>query len=152
MTVPIYIVALVIAIAMGFSADRTGYKAYHAMAACAFGCISFIICATVSDFKVRYVFICFGGAGIWSAVPLFLSWMVTMFEGREKRAISIALINGFGNLSSVYGSFLWPSSDAPGYKTGFGVTTALLGGAGLMAVLLKWRYGDKGVVGRGARA
>jgi MFS family permease len=151
MTVPVYTVALVIALTLGISADRTGHKAYHTMGACAMGCVSFIICATVSDFKVRYVFICFGGAGIWSATPLFLSWMVTMFEGREKRAISIALINGFGNLASVYGSFLWPSNEAPGYKTGFGVTTALIGSAGLMAVVLKWRYGDKGVLGRAAR-
>lgn len=44
----------------------------------------------------RYAFIAFGGAGIWTAVPIFLSYMVTNFEGREKRAVSIALINGFG--------------------------------------------------------
>ena len=95
--------------------------------------------------QLRYTFICFGGAGIWTATPIFLSWTVTMFDGREKRAISIALINGFGNLASVYGSFLWPSSDAPAYHTGFGVTTAILGAAGGMAALLKWKYGDTGV-------
>ncbi len=44
----------------------------------------------------RYAFICFGGAGVWIAVPIFLSWTITMFDGREKRSISIALINGFG--------------------------------------------------------
>jgi hypothetical protein len=121
------------------------------MGACAMGCISFIICSTVTDFKVRYAFICFGGAGIWTAVPIFLSWVVTMFEGKEKRAISIALINGFGNLASVYGSFLWPSTDAPVYRTGFGVTTALLGGAGIMAFGLRWKYGDKGLLGRDAQ-
>ncbi|KAI9634398.1 major facilitator superfamily transporter [Dioszegia hungarica] len=146
MTVPIYFVALAIAMAAGFNADRTGQKAYHVMGACAAGCVSFIVCSTVSDFKVRYVFICFGGAGIWTAVPIYLS-----FEGREKRAISIALINGFGNLASVYGSFLWPSSDAPTYKTGFGVTTALLGSASLLAFGLKWKYGDRGVMGRAAQ-
>lgn len=43
-----------------------------------------------------YAFIAFGGAGIWTAVPIFLSYMVTGFEGREKRAVCIALINGFG--------------------------------------------------------
>jgi hypothetical protein len=148
MTVPVYTVALIIAVSLGFNADRTGYKAYHVMGVCLMGCISFIICATVSDFKVRYAFICFGGAGIWTATPIYLSWVVTMFDGREKRAISIALINGFGNLASIYGSFLWPASDAPTYRIGFGVTTALLGAACLMAFGLKWRYGDKGVMGR----
>jgi hypothetical protein len=47
-------------------------------------------------FVDRYAFICFGGAGIWTAVPLVLSFMVGQFEGREKRAVSIAIINGFG--------------------------------------------------------
>jgi hypothetical protein len=47
-------------------------------------------------FLDSYAFICFGGAGIWTAVPLFLSFMVGQFEGREKRAVSIAIINGFG--------------------------------------------------------
>ncbi len=46
--------------------------------------------------KISYAFICFGGAGIWTAVPIFLSYMVTNFEGRERRGVSIAIINGFG--------------------------------------------------------
>lgn len=99
-----------------------------------------------ADAAHSYVFICFGGAGIWTATPVFLSWMITMFDGREKRAVSIALVNGFGNLASVYGSFLWPSTDAPMYHIGFGVTTALLGTAAGVTALLKWAYGDKGVM------
>jgi hypothetical protein len=76
--------------------------------------------------------------------------MVTMFDGREKRAISIALINGVGNLSSVYGSFFWPVGDAPKYTMGFAITTAFMGLAGILTVGAKWKYGDKGV--RGAMA
>ena len=146
MTVPIYAVAFVISLTFGFTADRTRLKAYHTFGACVLGVISFIICATVRNNAVRYVFICFGGAGIWTAIPIFLSWMVTMFDGREKRAISIALVNGFGNLASVYGSFLWPSTDAPRYPIGFGTTTGMLGIAAMLTILLKRSYGDKGVI------
>ena len=146
MTVPIYAVSFVISLTFGYTADKTRLKAYHTVGACLLGVISFIICATVHNNAARYVFICFGGAGIWTAIPVFLSWMVTMFDGREKRAISIALVNGFGNLASVYGSFLWPSSDAPAYHIGFGVTTGMLGVAAVLAVLLKRRYGDAGVI------
>lgn len=99
-----------------------------------------------TDAAHSYVFICFGGAGIWTATPVFLSWMVTMFDGREKRAVSIALVNGFGNLASVYGSFLWPATDAPMYHIGFGVTTALLGSAAGLTIVLKWAYNDKGIM------
>jgi ABC-type glycerol-3-phosphate transport system permease component len=96
MTVPIYVVSLVISLAMGYNADRTNQKAWHIFAATILGAASFIVTAIVTKASVRYAFICFGGAGIWTAVPLFLSWMVGNFEGREKRAVSIAMINGFG--------------------------------------------------------
>ncbi|GMK54216.1 hypothetical protein CspeluHIS016_0108020 [Cutaneotrichosporon spelunceum] len=145
MTVPIYVVAMVVGCSAGVFADRTGMKAYTIVGGATLSVISFIICASVNVPQVRYAFICFGAAGIWTNIPIFLSWMVTMFDGREKRAVSIALVNGFGNLASVYGSFFWPSSDAPNYTTGFAITTALCGSAGLLALATKWKYGDKGV-------
>ncbi|WWC69764.1 uncharacterized protein I206_103707 [Kwoniella pini CBS 10737] len=147
MTVPIYIVALVISVGMGFNSDRTGQKAFHVLAACAWGIASFIIVVAVHNNAVRYAFICFGGAAIWSAVPILLSWIVTMFEGRSKRATSIALINGFGNLSSVYGSFFWPASDAPRYIPGFCVTISLMAFGAVLVALAKWRYQDRGFEG-----
>jgi hypothetical protein len=55
MTVPIYIVALVIAVSVGWNADRTGQKAYHLMGACCLGVLSFIICLAVKNTSVRYV-------------------------------------------------------------------------------------------------
>jgi len=102
MTVPIYFISLFFALLFGWSADRTGKKAWHLLAACAMGTASFIVCAAARNYAVRYAFICFGGAGVWSAIPLFLSWMVTMFPGREQRGISIAIINGLGEFESQY--------------------------------------------------
>lgn len=144
MTVPIYAVALVISLAMGYNADRTRQKAYHVIAACAWAMVSFIICVSVSNNKVKYAFICFGGAGIWTAIPLFLSWTVTMFEGREKRGVCIALINGVGNLASIYGSFFWPSNTAPQFKLGFAITTAFTGLALIIQSFNKYMFNDKG--------
>jgi MFS family permease len=144
MTVPIYCVALVVALFMGWNADRTRQKAWHVIAACTWGVVCFVICVTVKSIPVRYTFICLGGAGVWSAVPLFLSWMVTMFDGREKRAVCIALINGVGNLASVYGSFFWPSTDGPRYVKGFAITSAFMGLAALVNVFNKWKFGDRG--------
>ncbi|KAJ9112215.1 hypothetical protein QFC22_006299 [Naganishia vaughanmartiniae] len=145
MTVPIYVVAIVISLSLGWNADRTNQKAWHIVGACAMSALSFIICATVKKSAVRY--------------------MVTNFEGREKRAVSIAIINGFGeaffpktsllrgsltetlfpvpgNLASVYGSFLWPSSDAPLYHTGFGTTTGLIALGGVVTTFIRLRYGN----------
>lgn len=96
MTVPIYAVALVVSVALGVVADKTRQKAFVVAFGTLLSTISFIIVAAVpvTSHKVKYAFLCFGGAGVWTAVPVFLSWMVTMFDGREKRAVCIALING----------------------------------------------------------
>lgn len=145
MTVPIYAVALVISLTGGFIADRTGQKAYVVAASCILATVSFVIIAAVPNDKVKYAFLCFGGGGIWTAVPISLSWLVTMFDGREKRAVSIALINGFGNLASVYGSFFWPEKTAPKYIMGFSLTCAFAFFAFCVVLFAKWKFGDKGV-------
>lgn len=94
MTVPIYAVALVISLTGGFIADKTGQKALVVAGGCLLAIVSFVIIAAVPNDKVKYAFLCFGGGGIWTAVPVTLSWIVTMFDGKEKRAVAIALING----------------------------------------------------------
>lgn len=53
----------------------------------------------------------------------------------ETRAISLALINGIGNLAQIYGSYLFPSEDAPKYLKGFGTYAGLLAfGTGIYTI------------------
>ncbi len=54
MTVPIYIVALVISLIAGWNADRTGQKAWTVVVAACLSVFSFIICVAVpNNFAVR---------------------------------------------------------------------------------------------------
>lgn len=52
------------------------------------------------------------------------------------------LITLLGNLASVYGSFLWPSSDAPLYHIGFATTTALIAAGGVVVTFIRLKYGN----------
>ena len=79
---------------------------------------------------------------IWSATPLFLSYALSNFKQREQRAVSIAIINGLGNLASVYGSYIWPSKSAPRYKVGFGCTTGFILFGGCMVMVNRFLVGD----------
>ncbi|KAK8174535.1 major facilitator superfamily transporter [Phyllosticta citribraziliensis] len=157
MTVPIYIVAAVIANSAAFAADITqrrrraagnsdgiGGRRPYVGSFLTLGCVSAIICAVVKHNVVRYVFTCFVAAGIWTALPLALAWISATFSvpsspdggppSPEKRAIVLALVNACGNLSSVYGSRLWPDQDSPDYLMGWSVTAAFLGLAALMVI------------------
>ncbi|KAF1985931.1 phthalate transporter [Aulographum hederae CBS 113979] len=137
MTVPIYVVASVVLNIAAYSSDRTGDRRWHITGALILGCVCAIVCCGVHNPTVRYVMVCFLAAGIWTALPLILSWTsATIGLPAEKRAIVLALVNAFGNFSSVYGSRIWPSKDAPGYLIGFGATAGFLGAGALMAVMI----------------
>lgn len=137
MTVPVYAVATVVLNITAYSADRTGDRRWHVAGALALGFVSALVCTLVHTPVVRYVMLCFTAAGIWSALPLILAWASKTIQfPAEKRAIAIAMINAVGNLSSVYGSQIWPSTSAPHYTLGWGVTTGFLGAGCLLAIVV----------------
>lgn len=128
MTIPIWMVAAVFLIALSFTADRSRDRRWH-IAAClglAFACT--IACISSSNTKVLYAMLCLYIAGLYTALPLILSWVSeTIALPGEKRAVVVALVNSIGNLSSVYGSQLWPSADAPTFTKGFATVGAFTG-------------------------
>lgn len=137
MTVPIYIVAATVLNIVAWSSDRHLERRWHITAPLALGCACSIVCAVVKTAVVRYVMVCFIAAGIWSALPLILSWTSgTISLPPEKRAVVLALVNAFGNFSSVYGSRIWPTWDSPEYHVGFGVTAGFLGVGMVLAAMI----------------
>ncbi|KAF7553347.1 hypothetical protein G7Z17_g3700 [Cylindrodendrum hubeiense] len=137
MTVPIYAVAAVCLNIIAWSSDRLGERRWHIAGALGVGFACSVVCAAVQNAVVRYVMICFVAAGIWTALPLIMTWtsgVITL--PAEKRAVVLALVNAFGNFSSVYGSRIWKSNDAPGYPIGFGVTAGFLGAGMILAALI----------------
>lgn len=69
--------------------------------------------------------------------PLVLTWASeTINQPAEKRAVVIAFVNSAGSLSSTYGGYIWPSSDAPEYKTGFITVSIFIGLALIIAIFL----------------
>ncbi|KAK2609099.1 hypothetical protein QQS21_002326 [Conoideocrella luteorostrata] len=137
MTVPIYAVASVCVNILAWSSDRAQERRWHITGALVLGFVSSVICAAVQNAVARYVMLCFLASGIWSALPLILSWTSnTVSLPPEKRAIVLALVNAFGNFSSVYGSRIWPKEDNPTFHIGFGVTAGFLGAGMVLAALI----------------
>lgn len=137
MTIPIYMVAVVFCLAGAVSSDHFGDRRYHITAFSTLAIVASIIAAVVHAPTVRYVMLCFITSGIYTALPMVLTWTSgTIHFPREKRAISIAIVNALGNLSSVYGSRIWPDADGPYYPIGFGVTAGFLGFGAILTLVL----------------
>lgn len=84
------------------------------------------ICA-VYNFTARYVLLVFLASGLWACNALSLSYASSSFGSMpdETRAVALAIVNAMGNLSQIYGSYLFPSVEAPKYLKGFGVISGM---------------------------
>jgi hypothetical protein len=137
------VVAFVFSISINFHADYRREKAFHAAVPIFCAGIFAVVEATGRlNHVASYVLLCFVGAGIWSSLPCFLSYAIIILgEPPAKRAVAIAIVNSIGNFASVYGSFLWPSSDAPAYHMGWGVTAAFCFVAAFVALFVRVVHG-----------
>lgn len=134
MTVPIWMVGTVFLLVLPQSSDRTGDRRWHISGGLAMSFVSAVIAATVQNDAVRYTFICFYISGLYSTLPLILSWgSEEVGLPAEKRAVVIAMVNCIGNLSAIYGSQLWPSEDGPRYIKGFAAVAAFAGFSSLLS-------------------
>jgi MFS family permease len=127
MTVPIYGVAFVCTAVTGYLTDKVPDKRGMIIACWLSVSVlcSVIICA-VYNFAARYVLLVIMASGLWCTNALSLSYASSTFGSLpdETRAISLALVNAMGNLASIYGAYLFPSTGAPKYIMGFGVISA----------------------------
>ena len=84
---------------------------------------------------------CFYIAGLYMTLPLILNWASEIMAlPAEKRAVVVAMVNCVGSLSSIYGSYLWPSSDAPYYKMGFSTVAAFTAFGVILAASLPFIF------------
>ncbi|KAF2019920.1 allantoate permease [Aaosphaeria arxii CBS 175.79] len=137
MTIPIWMVGAVFLIVLSFTADRTGDRRWHVAGCFGLSFVCTIVCIAVSHPVVLYTMLCFYIAGLYTALPLILTWASEVIAlPAEKRAVVVAFVNSVGNLSAVYGSHLWPAKDGPKFITGFATTGAFTGFGMLLAIAI----------------
>ena len=135
-----YAVAFAVSLSGNYSSDHHREKAFHASAFIAFAGIMSVVQAAGISPKASFALLCLVGAGIWTSLPIFLSYATyIMRQPDEKRAVAIAVINSLGNFSSVYGSFLWPK--AP-YTLGWSVTAAFCFVSAFRPILRQYSISD----------
>jgi len=128
MTVPIYAAAFVVTLITGVTMDR--YPQYRGLVLggwMTFAMLCAIVICVVYNFTARYILLVLMASALWAANGLAISYGSSTFAymAPEVRAIALAFINAMGNLAQIYGSYLFPSSDAPKYLMGFGVIGGL---------------------------
>lgn len=120
-----------------FHSDYRQERGFHLAGTAVFTGACFAAIMGITAHKAQYALLCFAVAGIYVCIPLVLVWTSNVVSWpAEKRAVTQATVNAMGNAASIYGSFLWPSSDAPRYYPGFGATLAMNVALAVVAVAM----------------
>lgn len=98
----------------------------------------------------RYAAIFLIVTGGYMCQPVTIAWVNNNMGGHYKRAVSSAMMIGFGNAGGIVASNIFLESEAPAYKTGYGTCLGLLWMCGLcctaflIGVMLENKRRDRG--------
>lgn len=142
MSVPPYIAAAMLTVAIGFIADKTRQRGLCAIAVSSLGVIGFGILLSDLAPGAKYAGTFLGAMGIYPCIPNTVTWLANNTEGVYKRGVSLGVAMGWANLQGVVISNVYRGKDAPRFVTGHAVVVgylgvALFGGSVLQYFLLR---------------
>ncbi|KAL5520899.1 hypothetical protein ACEPAF_2902 [Sanghuangporus sanghuang] len=125
LTVPVYIAASVISVAIGYTADRLKRRAYFTIGLQVLIGASYIILLCSRQPALSYFATYLAALGIFPGNPNTFAWTSNNVEGSYKRSVSIGLMICCGystNLTGIISSNTYRSKDTPWYTIGHAVT------------------------------
>ncbi|KAI1614713.1 retrograde regulation protein 2 [Exophiala viscosa] len=117
LTVPPYIIGVIVATVTAWLSDRYKNCSFYIIAPLAVSIAGFIIAAATSvKIGARYFAMILMVAAGHGAHAVIVAWVQkTIMRPRTKRALSVAFVNCIGGLSHIIGSFMYPDRWAPRY-------------------------------------
>lgn len=127
MTVPPYAVAFVVMMLASYSSDHFKDRGIHIVVIMSVGTIAYALLATLPEdnLKGKYACVCIAVSCVYASYPPTHAWAANNFGNETKRAIGMGLYTAIGNLGSIAGSFLYPSTDGPQFRKGHFVCMGL---------------------------
>lgn len=139
LTSPPYILSVITTFLVSWHADKTGERFWHITIPLLVAVVAFVIAATTTSIGPRYLSMMLMVPSVYPALVVAFAWISnTLPRPPAKRAAALAFINAFGNASSIYASYMYPSSAGPQYRVAFAVCGATAGVAILGAGVLKY--------------
>lgn len=126
LTVPPYALGAIATVFLGWLADRTQRRGWCNVAFATLGVIGFAILLSDASTPVKYLAGFLGAVGIYPCGANTISWMANNVEGVYKRAVTMGIVVGWGNLNGIVSSNIYLSKDAPAYRLGHGVVLCYL--------------------------
>ncbi|RQM05622.1 hypothetical protein DH86_00001654 [Scytalidium sp. 3C] len=111
LTAPPYVLAVIVVFLNALHADRTGERFLHIVIPLCVAVFAFILAAATTSTAPRYVAMMLMPPSVYAGYVVALTWISnTLPRPPAKRAAGLAFINAVSNTSSIYASYMYPSS------------------------------------------
>lgn len=113
MTAPVYIISCIVTIALAFSSDRFSERGYHAAASEALATLGYLLLILTRDSSTasKYVSLVVCAAGVYSYIPIQLSWPSSNVGGHTRKGVAIAFVMSVAQIGSIFGGQLYRADD-----------------------------------------
>lgn len=103
LTCPPYLIAGAISIAWSWSSGRFNERVWHITVAKGMAVLGFVLACSTLNVGARYFAMCTFATGVYSCNSIILGWVATTCgQTREKKAISMAVVNTLAVTGSIY--------------------------------------------------
>lgn len=132
MSVPPYVAACLMAIAIAYASDKTQQRGIWLAAFSCLAAVGFAILRWVETPNIRYMALYFVTVGAFPGGPGFLSWAMNNSAGPAVRAVTSGYVVTLGTIGGIVATWTYVQADRPRYYTGHSIN---LGGQLAVVVL-----------------
>ncbi|KAJ1299809.1 hypothetical protein OPQ81_000708 [Rhizoctonia solani] len=134
---PPWILASIICLLNAWHADKTGERFFHIAGWWWVVIVAYIIALSTMETAGRYVSMFLMASG-YAGFALTLVWVSNAVpRPPAKRAAAIGIINGFGNVGNLIGSFTWKAQWSPKYHQSMIIGIATLALSTVLAFIVR---------------
>ncbi|KAM0813640.1 putative Major facilitator superfamily (MFS) profile domain-containing protein [Seiridium cardinale] len=120
-SVPPYVLASLVAIAIAFISDKTAMRGIYLAAFTLLGITGFSVLRWSDNDNIKYMGVYFVAIGAFPGGPGFLSWGLNNSAGPAVRAVSGGYIVSLGTAGGILATWAYLSRDAPDFHIGHSI-------------------------------
>ena len=123
-TAPVWIATFLVSLLVTWTSGRSGDRSIHIICLMLIAFVGNVMVTATTNVPARFVAMFMMPMGANSAFQIIVSWVANSFPRPfVKRGVVVALASTIANCATIYGSYMYPNSDAPRYTAG-GTATA----------------------------
>jgi len=126
LSVPVYAWGCLMTCVIGFLGDRIGHRSYINFALFGVGLAAYIILIASRSPALSYFAVYLAVSAIYPIIPNSVAWVASNVEGSYKRAVTLAIAIGFGNINGAVTANIYRARDKPRYILGHAVVLAYI--------------------------